>query len=176
MTIRCQPASSKFMKLNKKTIPHAMVSTTASHGTVLVSGSKTMPGASDLVTVGGHPRSKTIGGTSGSKTTGGVLVSMGAADSKKVVAPIKQRCVPPTGPMAGASLEESQDSSPRGPTIWTVEPEIPLRSEPHGQSPLASVLGPNPPVALQTTTPFGAGGGSTSFCGHSVIAFVCVAK
>jgi hypothetical protein len=78
--------------------------------------------------------------------------------------------------MARASSKESQDSSPRGPMIRTVAPEIPLRSEPHGESPLALILGPNPPAVFQTTTPFGAGEASTCFCRFSAIAFVCVAK
>jgi hypothetical protein len=121
------------VKLSKKTIPQLIASTAAAHGTLFASRSKATLGASDLLTAGGHPCSKTIGGTSGSKT----------------VAPIKKRRVPPAGPMAGASSEESQDSS--------------LRSEPHGESPPALVFGPNPPAVLQTTTPFGAGGGSTVF-------------
>jgi hypothetical protein len=112
----------------------------------------------------------------GSKTVGGVLVSKGAAGSKKAVAPVKKCRVPPTRPMAEASLEESQDSSPHGPTIHTVAPEIPLRSKPRGQSPPASILGPNPPDVLQTTTPLCAGGVSTGFCRLFVIAFVCVPK
>jgi hypothetical protein len=77
--------------------------------------------------------------------------------------------------MAGASSEESQDSSPRGPMIQTVAPKIPMRSEPHGQSPPTLVLGPNPPAMLQATTPFGAGGASTGFCRLSATAFVCIA-
>jgi hypothetical protein len=94
-------ASPKSVKLSKKTIPCVITFVAPAHDTLLTSRLKTTPGALDLVVAGGHPRSKTIGGTSGSKTAGGILVSKG---------------VPPTGPMAGASLEESQDSSPRGPT------------------------------------------------------------
>jgi hypothetical protein len=169
-------ASPKSMKLSKKTIRHMIASMAAARGTILASGSKTAPGASDLVATGGHPRSKTIRGTSGSKTAGGVLVSKGAAGSKKATTPIKKHRVPPTGAMAGASSKESQDSLPRGPTIRIVAPEILLRSEPRSQSPPASVLGPNPLAALQTTTPFGAGGASTCFCRLFVIAFVCVNK
>jgi hypothetical protein len=135
------------VKLSKKTIPQLIASTAAAHGTLFTSRSKTALGASDLHTAGGHPCSKTIGGTSGSKTA----------------APIKKRRVPPAGPMVGASLEESQDTSLRGPMTQTVVDEILLRLEPHGQSPPASVFGPNPPAVLQTTTPFGAGGGSTVF-------------
>jgi hypothetical protein len=135
------------VKLSKKTIPQLIASTVAAHGTLFASRSKTALGASDLVTAGGHPCSKTIGGTSGSKTA----------------TPIKKR-VPPAGTMAGASSEESQDLSLCGPMTQTVVDEILLRSEPHGQSPPASVFGPSPPAVLQTTTPFDAGGGSTVFC------------
>jgi hypothetical protein len=152
-------ASSKSAKLSKKTIPHVIASAAAAHGTLLAFGSKTAPGASNLVATGDHPRSKTIGGTSSSKTVGDVLVSKGAAGSKKAVTPTKKRRVPPTGPLAGASSKENQDSSLCGTMIRSVVPKIPLRLEPHSQSPPASVLGPNPPAALQTTTPFGAGVG-----------------
>jgi hypothetical protein len=84
-------------------------------------GKKTTPGASDPVAARGPPSSKTTegtsssksaGGASGFKVTGGGLVSKGAAGSKKTIVPDKKCHVPPTGPMAGASSEESQDSSP----------------------------------------------------------------
>jgi hypothetical protein len=88
----------KSTKLCKKTIPHAIASVAAAHDTLMVSGLKTMPDASDPVTAGGPPSSKTIGGTSSSKSdggasgfkvTGGGLVSKGAAGLKKAVVPIK---------------------------------------------------------------------------------------
>jgi hypothetical protein len=159
-------ASLKSVKLSKNTIPRAIASTVATHGTLMAFGLKTVPGASDPVAAGGPPSSKTTGGTSSSKSvggasgfkvTGGGLVSKGAAGSRKAIMPVKKRRVPPIGPMAGVSLEEFQDSSPRDQTIRTVVPEILLRSEPHGQSPPSSVIRPNPPVVLQTTTPFGVG-------------------
>jgi hypothetical protein len=162
-----------------------IASAVATHDTLMASGLKTVPGTSDPIAVRGPPSSKTNGGTSSSKSfngalgfkvTGGGLVSKGLAGLKKVAAHIKKHCDSLTGPMAGASLEESQDSSPLDRTIQIVAPKIPLRSEPHGQSPPALVLRPNPPAALQTTSPFGAGGASTGFCRLSAIAFVCVAK
>jgi hypothetical protein len=60
-------ASPESTKLCKKTIPHTIASAADAHGTLLASGSKIVPGALDLVTAGGHPRSKTIGGTSALK-------------------------------------------------------------------------------------------------------------
>jgi hypothetical protein len=151
------PTSPKSVKLSKKTIPHMIASAVAAHDTLLAYGSKVVAGVSDLVTVEGHPLSKTIGGSSGSK----------------IAAPVKKHRVPPTGPMARASSEESQNSSPRGTMTQTLAPKILLRSEPCDQSPPASIHRPNPPVVLQTTTPFGAGGGSTCFCGLCSCVCLC---
>jgi hypothetical protein len=160
-------ASLKSAKLSKKTIPRTIASTTAAHGTLMASRLKTALGASDPVAAGG---------ASGFKVTGGGLVSKGAAGSKKAIVPIKKHLVSLIGPMARASSEESQDSSLCDQTIQTVAPEIPLRSKPHGQSPPASVLRANPLAVLQTTTPFGVGRASISFCRLSAIAFVCVVE
>jgi hypothetical protein len=155
-------ASLKSVKLSKKTIPHTIASAVVAHGTLMASGLKTVPGTSDPVAAEGPQSSKMTEGTSSSKSAGGAsgfnvtrggLVSKGAASSKKVVAPVKKRRVPPTGPMAGASSKESQDSSPRAQTVRIVVPKIPLRSEPRGQSPPALILRPNPL----------AGGASTGF-------------
>jgi hypothetical protein len=94
-------ASPKSVKLSKKTIPHAIASAAAAHGTLLAFGLKTMPGALDLVTTAGHPYSKTIRGTSGSKTAGGVLVSKGAAGSKKAGRLSRNIMFPGLGPWLG---------------------------------------------------------------------------
>jgi hypothetical protein len=154
-------ASLKSVKLSKKTIPHTIASAVVAHGTLMASGLKTVPGSDPVAAEGpqsskmteGTSSSKSAGGASGFNVTRGGLVSKGAASSKKAVAPVKKRRVPPTRPMAGASSKESQDSSPRAQTVRIVVPEIPLRSEPRGQSPPALILRPNPL----------AGGASTGF-------------
>jgi hypothetical protein len=106
----------KSLKLSKKIVPRTIATATAVHATLEAPGPKSAAGALGY---------KIVGGTSSSKP---------AAGAKKAFAPVKKRRVPVIGAMVGASLEESQESSPHGQTTRGSTRTTALRSEPCGQS------------------------------------------
>jgi hypothetical protein len=134
----------KPVKLSKQIVPRAIAAAAAVHATLEVSGLKSVAGASG---------SKIIGGVSGSKPVVAV---------KKAFVPIKKHRILAIGAVAGASSEESLESSPHSQTTRDPMCVTVLRSEPRGQSSRASLSDSAPSLepesSLQIMTSLGTGG------------------
>jgi hypothetical protein len=112
----------------------------------------------------------------------GGLGSKTVVSAKKATASIKNRIIPAIAALAEISLEETQESLPRGQVLQALVPKVRSRAEPCGQSldtrvrsSMALVPGPNPEASFRIAAHLG---GRQSF--HRLLkivrAFSCVAK
>jgi hypothetical protein len=97
-------------------VPHAIATAAAARAMLKVSSPKSKDVASS---------SKIVGGASSSNPTVG---------AKKAFESVKKHLVPMIGAMAGAFLEESQESSLHGLIARDLTHATASRLEPHGQS------------------------------------------